>query len=393
MTSLTPFTALGTNGNVPSDSGSLLIWTNLASNTQYEWYVSVSDGVNTTNSPVWTFTTGTGAPQPPAITDEPDSQTVQCGNNALLSVVVTSETTPDYQWYFGATPLADKTNATLSLLAAGESDEGTYKVVVHNLGGSVTSAPAVITIIDTNPPTVAGYPTNTTIGANASCQASIPDLASQVVADDACSGVAVTQLPLAGSVVGLGAYPVILTIKDAANNQTTRNALVTVVDGVVPLITSQPQSSTNIAGSTGGFAVSASSCTPLAYQWRIGDSAIPSETGSALTITNVQPGNGGGYSVVLSNAAGYSTSIVATLTVISPAMPGLFIQPTLLPNGHFYAGFTGTPNLPYTIKYATDVTGPWQTLTNITSDGIGLIPIDDIPAPAPSSRFYRVVYP
>lgn len=74
-------------------------------------------------------------------------------------------------------------------------------------------------------------------------------------------------------------------------------------------------------------------------------------------------------------------------------MPGLFIQPTLLPNGHFYAGFTGTPNLPYTIKYATDVTGPWQTLTNITSDGIGLIPIDDIPAPAPSSRFYRVVYP
>jgi hypothetical protein len=71
----------------------------------------------------------------------------------------------------------------------------------------------------------------------------------------------------------------------------------------------------------------------------------------------------------------------------------LSAAPTLLTNGHFHAGFTGTPNVFYTIKYADEVTGPWQTLTNLTSDGSGLIEIDDILADAPARRFYRIVYP
>jgi hypothetical protein len=73
--------------------------------------------------------------------------------------------------------------------------------------------------------------------------------------------------------------------------------------------------------------------------------------------------------------------------------PILSAKPILLPNGHFLAGFTGSPNTPYTIKSATNFLGPWETLTNITSDGSGLIQIDDNPATAPARRFYRVVYP
>ena len=65
----------------------------------------------------------------------------------------------------------------------------------------------------------------------------------------------------------------------------------------------------------------------------------------------------------------------------------------LLPNGHFHAGFTGTPNVPYTVEYADDITGPWQTLAHITSDGSGLIQVDVIPTTTPARRFYRVVYP
>ena len=73
--------------------------------------------------------------------------------------------------------------------------------------------------------------------------------------------------------------------------------------------------------------------------------------------------------------------------------PILSTRPILLPNGHFHAGFTGTPNVPYTVEYADEITGPWQTLTNITSDGSGLIQVDAIPTAAPARRFYRVVYP
>jgi hypothetical protein len=73
--------------------------------------------------------------------------------------------------------------------------------------------------------------------------------------------------------------------------------------------------------------------------------------------------------------------------------PILSSRPILLPNGHFFAGFTGTPNIPYTVEYADEITGPWQTLAHITSDSSGLIQVDAIPAAAPVKRFYRVVYP
>ncbi|MEQ1678881.1 MAG: metallophosphoesterase, partial [Chitinophagaceae bacterium] len=51
-----PFTLIGTNSNVASGSVSCMNWPSLAQFTDYEWYVEVSDGENTTTGPVWTFT-------------------------------------------------------------------------------------------------------------------------------------------------------------------------------------------------------------------------------------------------------------------------------------------------------------------------------------------------
>jgi hypothetical protein len=93
---------------------------------------------------------------------------------------------------------------------------------------------------------------------------------------------------------------------------------------------------------------------------------------------------------VTNRQVSYSYTITNALL---PAAPTLSAGPILLPNGHFYAGFTGTPNASYTVKYADEITGPWQTLTNITSDGSGLIKIDTIPVAVPAVRFYRVGYP
>jgi hypothetical protein len=100
-----------------------------------------------------------------------------------------------------------------------------------------------------------------------------------------------------------------------------------------------------------------------------------------------------GTNVSSSEFARLDDVFLSVVTVLLPAAPTLSAGPTRLPNGHFYAGFTGTPNISYTIKSATNILGPWETLTNITSDGSGLIKIDDIPAAAPGKRFYRVVYP
>jgi len=93
-----------------------------------------------------------------------------------------------------------------------------------------------------------------------------------------------------------------------------------------PAITSQPQSVTNLAGTTATFMVSATGTPPLAYQWFF-NSTIPlaNATNSDLILTNVQSFNAGGYSVFVTNAEGAATSAVATLTVLTP--PNFIRQP------------------------------------------------------------------
>lgn len=58
------FTLLGTNTNVPSGTQTCINWPGLDQFSDYEWYVEVFDGVNTTTGPVWTFTTPANSPLP-----------------------------------------------------------------------------------------------------------------------------------------------------------------------------------------------------------------------------------------------------------------------------------------------------------------------------------------
>jgi hypothetical protein len=265
-------------------------------------------------------------------------------------------------------------------------------LTVKDTANNQATCQATITVVDVTAPIITTCATNMTLNADTNCQAAIPDLTTQVVASD-CNGVTITQSPVVGTLVGLGDTVVTLIVKDAANNQATCQATITVVDGSVPDITAQPQSTTNLVGTTATFTVTATSCSSVGYQWMFGTNALSSENAATLTITNVQTSHAGDYTVVLTNAAGSITSGVATLTVQLPASPTLSARPILLPNGHFHAGFTGTPNVPYTVKSATNILGSWETLTNITSDGSGLIQVDAIPTAAPAQRFYRIVYP
>jgi subtilisin-like proprotein convertase family protein len=330
---------------------------------------------------------------PPTITNQPASQTISCGNNATLTVGVSGGTPLNYQWYFSNTLLAGKTNATLALNGAGGTNDGPYLVTVQNASGSVTSAPAVLTIIDTNAPLILTCATNLTLNAGVSCQAAIPNLMTQIVASDSCSSVTVTQSPAVGTLVGLGNTLVTLTVKDAANNQITCSATITVVDAVVPVITAHPQSLTNLIGTTAAFNVAGTACSSVSYQWMFGTNLLIGATNPTLTLTNIQPGIAGPYSAVLANSAGSSTSFVAVLTVLRPASPTVTSGPAKLGNGHFYVGFTGTPNVPYTIECATNIIGPWNSLTNVTSDTNGFIRVEDFSEPVPPTRFYRTVYP
>lgn len=83
---------------------------------------------------------------PPSITKQPQSQTVNPGADVTLSVVATGTSPLDYQWYYNGEPLAGKTFANLTLNGVAATEAGEYSVVVRNVVGSATSAPAILTV-------------------------------------------------------------------------------------------------------------------------------------------------------------------------------------------------------------------------------------------------------
>ena len=88
---------------------------------------------------------------------------------------------------------------------------------------------------------------------------------------------------------------------------------------VPPSITAQPTNVTVNVGGTASFSVTASGTPPLSYQWSFGTTNIIDATNATLTLTNVQLTQTGNYSVLVTNIAGSTNSIVAALTVNVPS--------------------------------------------------------------------------
>ena len=84
--------------------------------------------------------------QPPAISDEPPSQTVPAGTNVLLTLAATGSQPLSYQWFKNSTNLVSAATNTLTLLNVKPEDAGDYTVVVTNAAGSATSSVAVLTV-------------------------------------------------------------------------------------------------------------------------------------------------------------------------------------------------------------------------------------------------------
>jgi alpha-tubulin suppressor-like RCC1 family protein/GH25 family lysozyme M1 (1,4-beta-N-acetylmuramidase) len=128
-----------------------------------------------------------------------------------------------------------------------------------------------------------------------------------------------------------------------------------------PHLTTQPASRTVPTGATVIYAAMAVGNPPLTYQWQINGTNIPGATAAVLSLPNVQPAQAGDYSVVVSNAAGSVTSVVATLTVQVPL--GILIAPAFTQAGLFQFNLAGATGSNYVVEASTDLTDwvPLQT--------------------------------
>src|SRR6185503_9444238 len=71
---------------------------------------------------------------------------VSAGQTATFNVLAAGVPPLTYQWWFGATALADETNQTLVVTNGGISQVGPYRVVVTNGYLGVTSAAATLAL-------------------------------------------------------------------------------------------------------------------------------------------------------------------------------------------------------------------------------------------------------
>ena len=95
-----------------------------------------------------------------------------------------------------------------------------------------------------------------------------------------------------------------------------------------PSITSQPVSSSVTLGQAATFSVTATGTGTLSYQWQQNSVNIAGATASSYTTpATIASDNGSTFEVVVSDAAGSTTSNPVALTLIDAAPPSLTLQP------------------------------------------------------------------
>lgn len=120
-----------------------------------------------------------------------------------------------------------------------------------------------------------------------------------------------------------GSFSVIITNTVGA---VTSSAAILLVSNVPPFIVTQPATLSVYAGETAAFSVEADGTAPLAYQWRFNGGNISGAVDADYSFNNAQTNQAGNYTVVVTNASGSVTSVVAVLTV-SNANPVILTQP------------------------------------------------------------------
>ncbi len=312
--------------------------------------------------------------QTPTIITQPQSQTNNAGTTSVFSISASSGLPLAYQWLKNGSALSDggnvsgATNATLTLADILNADAGVYSVVVSNSFNSVTSQVATLEVIDpaiNNQPAAQMVPVGGTavftVGAAGTPSLSYRWMKGGVDLSNGgnVSGATSPTLTLS-NVQGNDVSSYSVAVSNAVGFALSAAAPLTL--GGPPLITDQPASRTNVAGSAAAFSVVAEG-SGLGYQWlragtNLSDGGSVSGSGTAtLALSTVLSADAATYNVIVSNAAGSVTSAPAALTVLFP-MP--YCEPFNYPAGANLGGQTSPSFLTWD-DVGTATAGPYVT--------------------------------
>ncbi len=329
-------------------------------------------------------------PAAPVITQQPQNVTVTNGYAAAFTNAASGASPLFYQWYFNTnTPVAGATNAILTISPAATNQAGYYTVIVTNLYGSATSAPAELTVmVPVSLPAITQQPQNYTVtNGFAAAFTNVASGASPLFYQWYFN----TNTPVAGGTNAIlllpfaatnqaGYYTVVVT--NPAGGVTSSPARLAVVS-TAPIIFTQPQPLTVTNGNPVNFSVLAAGQNALKFQWYTNAVsalyALSGQTNTTVAFAAASNNLAGNYLVVITNALGKATSSPALLTVMSKPVITQAPQNVTVTNGGpatFTSAATGAGALSFQWFFRTNTVVPgatntWLTFTNAITNLAG----------------------
>ncbi len=243
----------------------------------------------------------------PSITTQPGDHYAKMGASFTLSVSA-SGAGLSYQWTQNGVSVGNN-SAKYTLAKAQAGDSGTYYVIITNIAGSVTSSPAVLTVL--NPPLIVSAPAGGACPQGSNMTLSVSASGDQLSyqwkkGSAALSGATGTNYTITAAQKGdAGTYSVVVANPLVT---VTASAAVTVV---APPVVNAPASITLMPGLTIALKGTATGTGRLGYQWSFNGSPIAGALTNAYTITNASQSAVGTYLLTVTNFGGSAQTSIA----------------------------------------------------------------------------------
>jgi hypothetical protein len=333
---------------------------------------------------------------PLVILNHPRTQRAFAGSNVTFTVTAYSSTPLTYQWRKNGVNIGGATGPSLSLNNVTRADDGDYSVVVSDASVSLVSDVANLLVLVRAK--VIRFTQSLTVaaGSNATFTTEVTNTATLPISFGwRTNNAFATNMTIDG-------YVSTFTISNVRTNQaynvpvavtnlwgtgdpglTTPLPTLTVV---VPPTNQTAEAGTDVTFSSRVYDPPVRPSSRFSgVQWQYQGQNIENATNLTLTITNVQAGNAGIYSLIVTNPFLVTTPFHAQLQVSSDN-PRL-VEPEILPSGDFQAVLQGLAGRTYTVEYSTNLTN-WSFLRSVNAIG-ATTPVVDENAPVSRQRFYR----